>query len=44
MQDEQNQELVYSGGEETLEYIEKVIAEQGPFDGLWAFSQVGLSN
>jgi len=34
-------ELVYAGSEETIEYMEKVIMEQGPFDGVWAFSQVG---
>ena len=27
------------GLEETLVYIRKVLAEQGPFDAIWGFSQ-----
>ena len=41
VQDPNTQEiLIYKGWEETLKYIEKYIAANGPFDGFWAFSQV----
>ena len=28
------------GAEESFQQVSSVIAQQGPFDGLWAFSQV----
>ena len=41
VQDPNTQEiLIYKGWEETLKYVEDYIADNGPFDGFWAFSQV----
>lgn len=31
---------VYIGAEETLAFVKRVLADEGPFDGVWAFSQV----
>jgi hypothetical protein len=33
--------LTYHGLEESEAFVERVIKEQGPFDGLVGFSQVG---
>lgn len=40
LQDKENNRVYYVGGEETLNYIDQVLKEQGPFQGFWAFSQV----
>ena len=40
MQNVERGEYLYEGGPATLEFVTQYILDEGPFDGLWAFSQV----
>ena len=42
MQDPSTGEWSYEGWENTISYLTTICAVQGPFDGLWAFSQARL--
>lgn len=42
MQDEERDRITYTGWDTTKLFVENVMQQQGPFDGIMGFSQVSL--
>lgn len=40
LQDEERDRITYKGWDTSKEFLEQVVKEQGPFDGVMGFSQV----
>ena len=40
LQNVEKGEYLYEGGVATVEFVKQYIIDEGPFDGIWAFSQV----
>ena len=40
LQDEERDRITYRGWDTSKEFLERVVKEQGPFDGVMGFSQV----
>lgn len=43
LQDDEKGESTYEGAPASLEFVKQYIFDEGPFDGIWAFSQVKKS-